>query len=235
MKQVTKRRFLHCGMIFIMTLAIILAVGWISDWKQQSEETVQLVSERVLIPGGQSVGIRMDVKGVLIVGLEEIETSEGVFSPGYEAGLQIGDMILSINGITVDNAADVERIVNENGTPLELDVLRKKERKSFTLHPVKSTEDGRYKLGVWVKERIAGIGTLSFYDPQTNVYAALGHGIYESQTGTLLEAGNGQLLRTEVKSIREGEAGKPGEIRGIFYGDAAPLGKVESKDRKSVV
>ena len=132
MKQVTKRRFLHCGMIFIMTLAIILAVGWISDWKQQSEETVQLVSERVLIPGGQSVGIRMDVKGVLIVGLEEIETSEGVFSPGYEAGLQIGDMILSINGITVDNAADVERIVNENGTPLELDVLRKKERKSFT-------------------------------------------------------------------------------------------------------
>ena len=234
MKQVTKRRFLHCGMIFIMTLAIILAVGWISDWKQQSEETVQLVSERVLIPGGQSVGIRMDVKGVLIVGLEEIETYEGVFSPGYEAGLQIGDMILSINGITVDNAADVERIVNENGTPLELDVLRKKERKSFTLHPVKSTEDGRYKLGVWVKERIAGIGTLSFYDPQTNVYAALGHGIYESQTGTLLEAGNGQLLRTEVKSIREGEAGKPGEIRGIFYGDAAPLGKVESNSQYGV-
>ena len=72
MKQVTKRRFLHCGMIFIMTLAIILAVGWISDWKQQSEETVQLVSERVLIPGGQSVGIRMDVKGVLIVGCNRV-------------------------------------------------------------------------------------------------------------------------------------------------------------------
>ena len=234
MKQVVRRRLLRCSMIFFMTLAIILAAGWISDLRQQSEETVQLVSERVLIPGGQSVGIRMDVKGVLIVGLEEIETSDGVISPGYQAGLQIGDMILSINGTTVDNASDVERIVNESGKPLELEVLRKNERSNFSLKPVKSADDGRYKLGIWVKERIAGIGTLSFYDPQTNVYAALGHGIYESQTGTLLEAGKGQLLRTEVKSIREGEAGKPGEIRGIFYGDAIPLGEVKSNSQYGV-
>lgn len=234
MKQVTKRNFLRCGMIFLMTLAVIMAVGWISDRNQQSEEAVQMVSEKVLIPGGQSVGIRMDVKGVLVVGLEEIETKDGVVSPGYAAGLQIGDMILSINGTTVEYADDVQRIVNGTDRKLELKVQRKNETLDFTLKPVKSVDDGSYKLGVWVKEQIAGIGTLSFYDPQTNIYAALGHGIYESQTGTLLEAGKGQLLRTEVKSIREGEVGKPGEIRGIFYGEDAALGNVKKNSQYGV-
>jgi len=217
--------------VFAATLAVIGAGAFAAEYTQEAKETVQVMSERVLVPGGQSVGIRMNVKGVLVVGLEEIETEDSVVSPGYSAGLQIGDMILSINDTPVYYAKDVSEIVNPasgsaNPEPLKLKVLRKEKELDIILKPVKDRDSGENKIGVWVKEKIAGIGTLTFYDPQTNIFAALGHGIYENQTGTLLESGDGQLLRTEVKSVKEGETGKPGEIRGIFYGNEDPIGKV---------
>lgn len=227
MKKTMKKSFFKSILIFVVTIGVIGAVGLGIQTMEEAKEAVQVVGEKVLIPGGQSVGIRMNVKGVLVVGLEEIETEDAVVSPGYTAGLQIGDTILSINGTPVYYADDVEEIVNQKKGTLDIIVLRKNEKLHFEVEPVKSYDDGSYKIGVWVKEKIAGIGTLTFYDPETNVFASLGHGIYESQTNTLLEAGDGQLLRTEVKSIKEGTAGKPGEIRGIFYGDSEPIGAVK--------
>ena len=230
------KKFKKAGLIFLVTLTVIAAAGFVSGCDEQAEDVVQVVTERVLVPGGQSVGIRMNVKGVLVVGLEEIETEDSVVSPGYDAGLQIGDMILSINDTPVYYAGDVAGIVNsekENSSErkLKLRVMRKDDELDIFIRPVTELETGEAKIGVWVKEKIAGIGTLTFFDPQTNMFAALGHGIYESQTGTLLEAGNGQLLRTEVRSIQEGEAGKPGEIRGIFYGNEDPIGSLISNSK----
>ena len=226
MKESMKQRIIRCGVIFLITVTLLLVYGWLEEWKQDAFEAVNMVSERILVPGGQSVGIRKDVRGVLVVGLEEIETSQGIVSPGYLAGLQIGDMIQTINGTPVYYASDVERIVNETREALDIGVLRKKDELHFQVQPVQVLNEEEYKIGVWVKEKIAGIGTLSFYDPQSGMFAALGHGIYENQTGTLLEVGTGELLRTEVKSIQEGEAGKPGEIRGIFYNDETAIGSV---------
>lgn len=216
-----------------LTAALASTAAFVADHGNQAEEAVQVVSERVLVPGGQSVGIRMNVKGVLVVGLEEIETEEEVVSPGYNAGLQTGDMILSINDIPVYYASDVAELVNSektllSGSKLKLRVQRKDDQMDIYVTPVRDIETGEIKIGVWVKEKIAGIGTLTFFDPQTNMFASLGHGIYENQTGTLLEAGEGQLLRTEVRSIKEGEAGNPGEIRGIFYENDQPVGTVLS-------
>lgn len=213
--------------LFCLTIGFIGAFGLISDHFNKSEEAVEVVSEKVLVPGGQSVGIRMNVKGVLVVGLEEIETENSVVSPGYDAGLQIGDIILSVNGQEVYYADEVTSIVEKAEGSVKVQVSRKDEIHDYTVEPVKEYGSGQQKIGVWVKEKIAGIGTLSFYDPDTNVFAALGHGIYESKTETLLEAGDGKLLRTEVKSIKEGEAGVPGEIRGIFYEYELPLGEVK--------
>lgn len=234
MKKATKKSFVKSGIIFVVTLTLITGIGLGIRFFKESREAVSVVSERILIPGGQSVGIQMNVRGVLVVGLEEIETTEGVVSPGYLAGLQIGDTILSINDMPVYYAGDVGKIVNEEKGELHIKVQRKDEILNFDLNPVKSYQDDSYKIGVWVKERIAGIGTLTFYDPETKVFASLGHGIYESQTNTLLEADQGELLRTEVRSIKEGEAGKPGEIRGIFYGNEAPLGSVKSNSEYGV-
>lgn len=223
MKKNVKKALL----LFCMTVGFIGAAGLISDHFNKAEQAVEVVSEKLLVPGGQSVGIRMSVKGVLVVGLEEIETEDSVVSPGYDAGLQIGDMILSVNGQEVYYADEVTSIVEKAEGSVKLQVSRKDEIHDYVVEPVKEHGSGQQKIGVWVKEKIAGIGTLSFYDPDTNVFAALGHGIYESKTGTLVEAADGKLLRTEVKSIKEGEAGVPGEIRGIFYEYELPLGEVK--------
>ena len=218
--------------LFVLTISVIGAFGFISNYINEAKQTVEVVSERILIPGGQSVGIKMNVKGVLVVGLEEIETEDSIVSPGYTAGLEIGDIVTAVNGEEVQYAGDVSKIVNaakdkkKNGS-INIKVRRKDKELSFDLVPVKEKTSGEYKIGLWVKEKIAGIGTMTFYDPKTNVIASLGHGIYESRTGTLLEAGNGELLRTEVKSIKEGHIGKPGEIRGIFYADDEAIGDVK--------
>lgn len=222
-----KRNLKKAIAVFGLTIGFIGLAGFIINNFNDSPVAVEVVSEKTLIPGGQSVGIRMNVKGVLVVGLEEIETEESVVSPGYDAGIQIGDIILSINGKEVYYAEDVMNMIENEEGPLDIQVSRKDEIFNYTVEPVKEYGTGKYKIGIWVKEKIAGIGTLSFYDPETKVFAALGHGIYESKTNTLLEVGDGKLLRTEVKSIKEGEAGVPGEIRGIFYEYELPLGEVK--------
>lgn len=226
-----KKNVIKSICLFVITLSVLAAAGAVVNHYDKAREVMSVVSERVLVPGGQSVGIKMDVKGVLIVGLEEIETENQIVSPGYDAGIQIGDMIISINGIPVYYAQDVADIINGRNeqnisSPLLVKILRKEEEMNVEVLPVKDKNTKKYKVGLWVKEKIAGIGTLTFYDPKTNSFAALGHGIYETKTGTLLDAGEGQLLKTEVKSIKEGEEGKPGEIRGIFYGGENPLGDV---------
>lgn len=218
-------------LLFFCTIGAVGIGGYAIDTLtgphgSESEEAVQVVSEKALIPGGQSVGIKMDVKGVLVVGLEEIETEDSVVSPGYDAGIQIGDMILSIDGKEVYYADEVIGLIEKAKGAVSIKVSRKEQVLDFDVTPVKEYKSGRYKMGIWVKEKIAGIGTLSFYDPETNVFAALGHGIYESKTNTLLSADQGELLPTKVKSIKEGAAGIPGEIRGIFYGDTPSIGKV---------
>ncbi len=228
MSKKKKKNIKKAFVLFCAVLTAIGGIGFCVDHYREAKETVQVISERVLIPCGQSVGIKMNVKGVLVVGLEEIETADGIVSPAYEAGLQIGDIITRIDGIAVNYASEVSDIIHTAGAKdLELTLRRKEENLKLSIRPVKDNLSGSYKIGLWVKEKIAGIGTLSFYDPRTNTFAALGHGIYEAQTGTLLGAGDGELLPTEVKSIKEGSVGKPGEIRGVFYGNEQPFGTVK--------
>ncbi len=191
------------------------------------EVTITVLPERTLVPGGHSVGVRMNVKGVLIVGLEEIETPEGEFvNPGLDAGLQIGDNILEINGTKVNNAREVKEIVNKVKKDVRLKVKRKDDIMNIIITPVISVEDNLYKIGVWVKDKTAGIGTLTFYDPSNNTFGALGHAITDPETGTVLSVAQGELLNSKVESVKQGKVGSPGEIKGIFYEADRPLGKL---------
>ncbi len=213
---------------FACLVIIVALIGLISMPESVDEASTAIVSERVLIPGGNSVGVKMDVKGVLIVGLEEIESENGEFvNPGLNAGLQIGDTILEINGIKVYRAQEVIQTVNEIRGSLKLKIQRKEQTLNIKLDPVKSAHDGTYKLGVWVKDKTAGIGTLTFYDPQTGNFGALGHGITDPETGKILNVAEGELVNSRVASVKEGKAGTPGEIRGIFYEAESPLGDLE--------
>lgn len=187
--------------------------------------TISVLPEKTLIPGGHSVGIRMDVSGVLIVGLEEIDTEQGKINPGLKAGLQIGDSVLSIDGVSVNSAEDVQKALNGNrkGESVMVRVQRKGELVTVHVEPVKAKDDS-WKLGVWVKEKTAGLGTVTYYDPDTGRIGALGHGITENNTGQILKVENGQMMYSRVESILQGSSGKPGEIRGIFYEADEPMG-----------
>ena len=229
-----KSNVLKSLILFLGVISVIFVAGTIVIDNEETQETVEVVSEKTLIPGGHSVGIKMDVKGVLIVGLEEIETADGIVNPGYDAGLQIGDIILSINNQDVFYAYEVTEIVKKSDGIMDIKILRGEDTFEYKLRAAKDYMSNEYKLGIWVKEKIAGIGTLTFYDPETNIYASLGHGIYERKTNVLVEAGGGELLKTEVNSIKEGESGKPGEIRGIFYNQEAPLGSVYKNSKYGI-
>ena len=189
------------------------------------------ISPDLVIPGGRSIGVKMDVEDVLVVGLEEIKTADGEeTNPGLKAGLQIGDIILAIDGSEVHSASDVMAIVeNTEKESVRLKIARKNEIRYLDVEPVKSAEDGKYRLGVWVKEKTAGIGTLTYYRPYDGTFGALGHGITDAETGSVLKVAEGQLLDAQVMSLKEGRKGQPGEIKGIFYEADKPLGEL-SKD-----
>lgn len=204
-----------CIFLFVGILAFIACTGLLfPDKLAVLTGGEKVVSERVLIPGGQSVGIQMHVKGALIVGVEN------------QAGPQVGDMIIAVNGQRVDGPDDVNAIVGGKKDAAELTVVRNGRTIDYDVTPYFDRDSGEYKLGFWIKEKIAGIGTLTFYDPKTNSFAALGHGIYEAETGVLLETRNGKLLHTKVEQITAGEKGTPGEIGGMIYNFKNPLGEI---------
>lgn len=226
-----KKKFLKAGIVVLcLFLTGILCTQALKDSKRNGtvdEASASVLAEKTLIVGGHSVGVRMDVKGVLVVGLEEIEDDAGSFiNPGLLAGLEVGDIILEVNGVKVYRAAEVQHEVNRIQGSVELKILRKNDKLNISITPVYSASDKVYKLGVWVKDKTAGIGTLTFYDPETGCFGALGHGITDPETGTVFDVAEGELLNSRVQSVKEGKAGNPGEIHGIFYEAEAPLGQL---------
>ncbi|MGN0658757.1 MAG: SpoIVB peptidase [Emergencia sp.] len=213
-----KERLKRCAFLFAGILVFVACTGILLPEQLAvltSARQDQVVAERVLVPGGQSVGIQMNVKGALIVGVEK------------SSGPQVGDMIVAVNGQKVDGPDDVNAVVAGSSDSVELTVVRDRNRLNYTVKPYYDRESCEYKLGLWIKEKIAGIGTLTFYDPQTNRFGCLGHGIYETETGTLLKTRSGSLLNTRVNQIKAGERGTPGEIGGVIYDFEHPIGTIE--------
>ena len=219
---IRKSALILCGLLVSIALIGYLFPGG------ESTASVPVVAEKVLVPGGQSVGVKMDVRGVLIVGLEEIEGKDGSkVNPGLLSGLQIGDMIVEINGTDVYRADEVQSLVNEIRDIVKLKIKRNGEMLNISIRPVQSGEDGLYKLGVWVKDKTAGIGTLTYYDPSNSTFGALGYGIADPETNSILSVEKGLLLQSQVQDVQEGKSGEPGEIKGIFYHASDPLGNLE--------
>ena len=188
---IRKSALILCGLLVSIALIGYLFPGG------ESTASVPVVAEKVLVPGGQSVGVKMDVRGVLIVGLEEIEGKDGSkVNPGLLSGLQIGDMIVEINGTDVYRADEVQSLVNEIRDIVKLKIKRNGEMLNISIRPVQSGEDGLYKLGVWVKDKTAGIGTLTYYDPSNSTFGALGHGIADPETNSILSVEKGLLLQS---------------------------------------
>lgn len=180
-----------------------------------------------VIPGGQPIGIKLNTNGVLVVGLSDIEGKNGEkLSPAGEAGIQIGDSIIKINGATIKDSKDLIDKVNKDGK-VNIILLRKDKSIEKTVTPLKSEVDGNYKLGIWVRDSTAGVGTLTFYDKTSGKFAALGHPITDVDTGTLLKVKDGSLINSTIISVKKGIKGDPGEIRGIFINEENPIGNIK--------
>ncbi|SNX55378.1 SpoIVB peptidase [Thermoanaerobacterium sp. RBIITD] len=182
-----------------------------------------------VIPGGQSIGVRLNTKGALVVGYSDIiGENNKIYSPYREGKIQIGDIILEVNRQIIKSADDITNITNNlSGNPVNLKINRKGSIIYTTIRPAKSKEDGQYRLGLWVRDHTAGIGTLTFYSPDKNLYAALGHAITDIDTGDILSVDNGEIMKSRITSINKGKRSSPGELRGIFLEEIDTIGNIE--------
>ncbi|MBK5240752.1 SpoIVB peptidase [Clostridium sp.] len=186
--------------------------------------------EIMIYPGGAPIGVKLNTKGVLVVALSDIEGVKGkIQSPAASAGIQIGDSIIKINDIEINSAEEVTRFVNrEKNSELTLKILRKNNTDHFEVKvkPVTDSNDGKQKIGLWVRDSTAGVGTLTFYDDKTKKFAALGHPITDTDTGTILNVNNGVIISSNIVSIKKGTKGNPGELRGLFVDEDKIKGQI---------
>ncbi len=196
--------------------------------------TVQ--KDRMLIPGGQSIGVAMHTRGTLVVGRSEIVDEQGqTHNPAEEAGLKPGEVITALNGQAVENSQHLSELVNQSpDSKINLTVENAGQARQVTIEAVKDRQDGLYRLGIWVRDSTAGVGTLSYIDPATMAFGALGHAITDLDTGKILEVGDGEIYESQILSIQQGASGNPGELKGAFDGSAAPLGRIDSNQQYGI-
>jgi len=195
------------ALLFVISLSVGILNGTAS------------AESRDLIPMGCTVGIQISTDGVVVVGCSKIETEDGSVSPAQEAGILPGDVILSLNGGEVDSAVDfIQKMGEIEGGDVFVRVRRGDTEHEFTVTPRRGA-DGRFQLGLWLRDSIAGIGTVTFYDPATGLFGALGHSISDGETGILMPLGEGRIMDATVVDVRKGVQGSPGELCGNFDTD----------------
>ena len=179
--------------------------------------------ETRLMPGGAAVGVAMTTKGVLVVGVSDVAGK----SPAQSAGLRAGDVIESVNGKEIDGSQHLtELIASSGGSPLSLIYDRGGQKRTALLTPALDSASGAYRMGAWVRDSTAGVGTLSYYNSADGDYGALGHAINDGDTGKLLPVKTGALMQAEIVDVKKGQRGTPGELRGSFLRENLVLGDI---------
>lgn len=190
---------------------------------------VNVLKDFKVIPGGQSIGVKLNTVGVLVVGHHQVNTAEGKASPGETAGIKIGDIITEINGKKIEKMSDVAPFVQEagkKGNPLQIVVSRDSGKVKTELTPLKEKGEETYKLGLYIRDSAAGIGTMTFYHPESKKYGALGHVISDMDTKKPIVVEDGQIVRSTVTSIEKGSNGNPGEKLARFSSDKEIIGNI---------
>lgn len=186
---------------------------------------IQKTEDVYVVPGGSTFGVKLFTKGVIIVGISDIKTkSEGLVNPAKQAGLQKGDIILNVNQKEVNSNEELIKVVEESGgEDLLAEVIRNGMKYETNIKPVRNDTDGAYKLGIWVRDSSAGIGTVTFWDEKTKTFGGLGHGICDIDTGELLPLSHGDIIKVNINGISKGMRGNPGELKAYFI-EGEPIG-----------
>lgn len=181
------------------------------------EIDVNVLPRTTVVPLGNSVGLKLYTDGVLVVGMSEIKGQDNVnYRPYENCGIKEGDRIIQVNNLAIKNTEELINSVNKSkGNPLDIVYVHNQNKLTTSIKPAKTLEN-EYKLGLWVRDAAAGVGTATFYEPSTGMFAALGHGITDIDTGNIVEISNGELTTSTIIAIKKGEKGNPGEIRGTI-------------------
>ncbi len=191
---------------------------------------VSVLPKTEVIPGGQSIGVKLNTEGVLVVGHHLIQTDDGDESPGEKAGIEVGDMITKIDEHDIQRMSEVGEYVQaagEDGRKLSIEVKRDKQVLEKELTPLKAQGEHSYRMGLYIRDSAAGVGTLTFYDPISKKYGALGHVISDVDTQKPIVVHDGQIIRSSVTSIEKGSNGDPGEKLASFSAQRDILGTIE--------
>lgn len=185
-----------------------------------------------LIPGGNAIGVRLNTRGVLVVAITDVIDINGIrSSPAKDAGLKVGDSIVAINDEKIVSAEQVVEILNRiKDEKIKIRILRNNVEFETTTKSVQCLQDNSYRLGIWVRDKTTGIGTLTYINPSNNAFAALGHGITDIDTSKLLTVEDGLIMEAKVSDITEGKKGVPGEIKGVFYKTDEVIGEIKIND-----
>lgn len=173
-----------------------------------------------LIPSGKTVGVQLDTDGLLVLGTGFVEDANGAKTEPCKGILKTGDLIQKVNGKEMKNKESFLREVGENRQKsVVIEYVRDGKTNTAQIEPVYSPADKAYKLGIWVRDSIQGIGTVTFFDEETNRFGALGHGIYDVDTGGLMSLKQGHITSAQLTDIVKGEKGVPGELGGFISAD----------------
>lgn len=178
------------------------------------------VSQRhYVVPGGDIFGLKLYSNGVMIVGVNDVSTDNGAVNPAKNAGLEVGDIILTIDGVKVNTSAEVSELFGKcSGSELDLSILRNSKIFDVKLTPVMSSSDGGYKVGIWIRDSAAGIGTITYYDTNTGIFGSLGHAVCDVDTGKIIPILNGEAVSARITGCYKGKSGTAGELCGVFNG-----------------
>lgn len=208
----------------LLALAAALALGGMGwNWYEGKQAVPCLAAAdqtKYVIPVGQTVGIKLFSRGVMVVGLSDVTTQEGESSPARQCGLRTGDIITHIDGCQVDTIEEVQTILqNTSGETMSIQLTRNGRMVETETAAVQCMTDGTYRLGAWIRDSMAGIGTVTYYDPSTGKFAALGHGVNDIDTGMLMPLESGAVMPSSVTDVQVGVRGTPGELHGEFEVD----------------
>jgi len=178
---------------------------------------INVIPKTNVVVLGNTIGLKLYTNGVMVVGMSEVEgRNNKKVKPYKESGIEEGDVIISVNQKEVTCTTDLIENINKcNGEEVEIKYIRDGEIYTSKIQPIK-TEQNYYKIGFWVRDSAAGVGTISFYEPKTGMFAALGHGLTDIDTGELITIANGNIVTTNVVAMTKGEKGKPGEMKGTL-------------------
>ena len=215
------------AMFLCLVLAVLAAGGWGRTVTASAPAELEAVPKTApavealavgdrVIPLGRAVGIKLFSDGVLVVGLSPVETGAGACYPGRDCGLKAGDLITHIDGEEVDTIEEVQALVTQGeGEPLTIQAMRGQKQVQLKAAAVANSQ-GVYQLGVWLRDSMAGIGTMTFYDPETGAFGALGHGVNDVDTAMLMPLEKGSIMAATVSEVKKGTCGQPGELHGQF-------------------